>query len=120
MRETKPRPLAARRDDVDVLRLPGAEPSGVGRCDRCDRDWTSRARPRADGDARTRRRLALLRGVTAVNFDREARPYERVAQEALELLKARGLLTAGMRVLITKGDQPGSGRSNTLLLMDVG
>jgi pyruvate kinase len=70
--------------------------------------------------ARTRRRLALMRGVTAVNFDRGARPYERVAQDALELLKARGLLSAGMRVLITKGDQPGSGRSNTLLLMDVG
>ncbi len=70
--------------------------------------------------ARTRRRLALMRGVTAVNFDRGARPYERVAQDALELLKARGLLSTGMRVLITKGDQPGSGRSNTLLLMDVG
>ena len=43
--------------------------------------------------ARTRRRLALLRGVTAVNFDRGALPYERVARDALELLKARGLLS---------------------------
>ncbi|WP_372694256.1 pyruvate kinase [Immundisolibacter sp.] len=68
--------------------------------------------------ARTRRRMALLRGVTAINFDRD-RPYERVAQDALELLKTRGLIERGMRVLITKGDQPGSGRTNTLLLMDV-
>jgi pyruvate kinase len=70
--------------------------------------------------ARTRRRLALMRGVTAVNFDRGARPYERVAHDALNLLRERGLLSKGMRVLITKGDQPGSGRTNTLLLMDVG
>ena len=70
--------------------------------------------------ARPRRRLALMRGVTAVNFDRGARPYERVAHDALSLLRERGLLSKGMRVLITKGDQPGSGRTNTLLLMDVG
>ncbi|MDD3650820.1 pyruvate kinase [Immundisolibacter sp.] len=69
--------------------------------------------------ARTRRRLALMRGVTAVNFDRGARPYERVAHDALALLRERGLLAKGMRVLVTKGDQPGSGRTNTLLLMDV-
>jgi pyruvate kinase len=68
--------------------------------------------------ARTRRRMALLRGVTAINFDRD-RPYERVTQDAVELLKGRGLIAPGMRVLITKGDQPGSGRTNTLLLMDV-
>jgi pyruvate kinase len=68
--------------------------------------------------ARTRQRMALLRGVTAINFDR-ARPYERAAYDALELLKERGLVVANMRVLITKGDRPGSGRTNTLLVLDV-
>ncbi|WP_372715806.1 pyruvate kinase [Immundisolibacter sp.] len=69
--------------------------------------------------ARTRRRMALLRGVTAISFDRGARPYERAAYDALDLLKERALISANMRVLITKGDRPGSGRTNTLLLLDV-
>jgi pyruvate kinase len=69
--------------------------------------------------ARTRRRLALLRGVTAVEFDRGALPYYEVAHDALTQLKERSLLAKGARVLVTKGDRPGSGHTNTLLLMDV-
>lgn len=69
--------------------------------------------------ARTRRRLALLRGVTPVEFDRGGVPYYEVARDALAQLKDRGLLAKGMRVLVTKGDRPGSGHTNTLLLLEV-
>ena len=69
--------------------------------------------------ARTRRRLALLRGVTAVEFDRGAQPYYEVARDALAQLKDGNLLTKGMRVLVTKGDRPGTGHTNTLLLLEV-
>ena len=68
---------------------------------------------------RTRRRLALARGVTAVEFDRGALPYDQVARDALARLKERGLLDRGQRVLVTKGDRPGTGHTNTLLLLDV-
>ena len=68
---------------------------------------------------RTRRRLALARGVTAVEFDRGALPYDQVARDALGRLKDRGLLDKGQRVLVTKGDRPGTGHTNTLLLLDV-
>lgn len=69
--------------------------------------------------ARTRRRLALLRGVTAVEFDRGALPYYEVARDALAQLRDRNLLAKGMRVLVTKGDRPGSGHTNSLLLLEV-
>ena len=69
--------------------------------------------------ARTRRRLALLRGVTAVEFDRGALPYYEVARDALAQLKDRGLLAKGMRVLVTKGDRPGTGHTNTMMVLDV-
>ena len=69
---------------------------------------------------RTRRRLALARGVTAVEFDRGALPYDQVARDALARLKERGLLDKGQRVLITKGDRPGTGHTNTLMVLEVG
>ena len=68
---------------------------------------------------RTRRRLALARGVTAVEFDRGALPYDQVARDALARLKERGLLDKGQRVLVTKGDRPGTGHTNTMMVLDV-
>ncbi len=67
---------------------------------------------------RTRRRMALCRGVTPVAFTVDH--LENQVHEAIERLKQRGVLQDGDRVLLTKGDGTGSGGTNTMKIVRVG
>ncbi|WP_020648123.1 pyruvate kinase [Solimonas variicoloris] len=71
---------------------------------------------------RTRRRMALCRGVYPYAFQPsdEAAPGLAKTFEAIDLLKARGMVADGDRVLITKGDGVGPGGTNTMKIMTVG
>lgn len=69
--------------------------------------------------ARTRRRMALYRGVRPVAFDSDRRPYDQVVDDALETLKNEGLLQSGQRVMLTKGDHRTAGATNTLKFLRV-
>jgi len=71
---------------------------------------------------KTRRRMALCRGVYPIAFvpsDDDA-PGLAKTFEALDLLKARSALADGDRVLVTKGDGVTSGGTNTMKIMHVG
>lgn len=69
---------------------------------------------------RTRRRMALCRGVHPLPFapgdDNASRPSEDAVQDLL----ARGLVNTGDRVLVTKGDFNGPGGTNTMKILHVG
>ncbi|SER16838.1 pyruvate kinase [Solimonas aquatica] len=67
---------------------------------------------------RTRRRMALCRGVYPVAFAKGG-DAPNVVREAIEVLRYRGVLAEGRRVLITKGDGAGSGGTNLLKIMTV-
>lgn len=67
---------------------------------------------------RTRRRMALCRGVYPVAFVRGGEAPT-VVREAIDVLRYRKVLNAGDRVLITKGDGSGSGGTNTLKIVTV-
>ena len=69
--------------------------------------------------ARTRRRIALYRGVRPVAFDSDRRPYDQVVDDALNALKEEGLLQSGQRVMLTKGDHRTAGATNTLKFLVV-
>ena len=71
---------------------------------------------------RTRRRMALCRGVYPIAFtpsDDDA-PGLAKTLEAIEILKYRGAVADGDRVLVTKGDGVSSGGTNTMKIMRVG
>ncbi|MFT4045846.1 MAG: pyruvate kinase [Solimonas sp.] len=71
---------------------------------------------------RTRRRMALCRGVFPVAFvpsDDDA-PGLAKTLEAIDILRHRGALADGDRVLVTKGDGVSSGGTNTMKIMRVG
>jgi len=71
---------------------------------------------------KTRRRMALCRGVYPVAFvvrDEASGGLVRTL-EALNRLKYRGAVADGDRVLVTKGDGVGPGGTNTMKIMKVG
>ncbi|HXH02586.1 MAG TPA: pyruvate kinase [Candidatus Competibacteraceae bacterium] len=69
----------------------------------------------------TRRRVTLYRGVYPVAFDVVHANPNRVIQEALETLKARGAVADGDRVIVTKGEFEGiAGGTNTMKIVIVG
>ncbi len=71
--------------------------------------------------ATTLRRVTLYRDVVPVEFDFNSVPYDGVTQEVLRVLKARGAVADGDRVIITKGDLHGySGSTNGLKIVTVG
>jgi pyruvate kinase len=69
---------------------------------------------------RTRRRMALCRGVTTIDFTPSDLDTLKPTQEAIACLRARGFLQNGDRVLITKGDFNGPGGTNTMKVLPVG
>jgi len=72
-------------------------------------------------EAATLRRVTLYRDVVPVEFDFNSVPYDGVTQEVLRVLKARGAVSDGDRVIITKGDLHGySGSTNGLKIVTVG
>ena len=71
--------------------------------------------------ARTRRRVALYRGVQPEAFDSEQLPNEAVNREAVRVLEEKGVVRPGDRVVITKGDYVRAhGGTNALKVVQVG
>ena len=71
--------------------------------------------------ARTRRRVAIYRGVQPEAFDSEQLPNEAVNREAVRLLEDKGVVQPGDRVVITKGDYVRAhGGTNALKVVQVG
>jgi pyruvate kinase len=69
---------------------------------------------------RTRRRMALCRGVYPVIFNPSSLDGVLAVKEAVEALAKRGLVKDGDRVLVTKGDFTGPGGTNALKIVTVG
>ena len=69
---------------------------------------------------RTRRRMCLCRGVTPVDFPPNPEETMSSVQDAVRCLEQRGLLKAGDRALVTKGDANYSGGTNTMKIVTVG
>lgn len=69
----------------------------------------------------TLRRVTLYRDVYPVEFDVTRIPYAEVTREVLAVLYARGAVTDGDRVILTKGDLHGhSGGTNGMKIVTVG
>ncbi len=69
---------------------------------------------------RTRRRMALCRGVYPLDFDPSQLETLAPIREAMDFLKKRALLKDGDRVLFTKGDMNSAGGTNTMKIIKVG
>ena len=69
---------------------------------------------------RTRRRMALCRGVYPYLFEPADLDSSRPSEEAVQDLVRRGVLESGNRVLITKGEFNGPGGTNTMKILCVG
>lgn len=67
----------------------------------------------------TRRRIALYRGVQALQFATNNYDPLLSAKPAIEWLQQQGKINAGQRVIMTKGDGSESGGTNTLKLITV-
>lgn len=72
------------------------------------------------GHERTRRRMALCRGVTPVAFVPSQIESLVQTSEAIASLKYRGVLADGDRILVTKGDGTGPGGTNSMKILEVG
>lgn len=87
--------------------------------------WMSRINTRLPIFALTRyetteRRVALYRGVEAVAFDSGIEYGPEVNGQAIQVLKERGLLAAGDKIILTKGEsQEVEGGTNTLQILCV-
>jgi len=87
--------------------------------------WMSRINTRLPIFALTRyktteRRVALYRGVEAVAFDSGTEYGPEVNDQAIRVLKERGLLAAGDKIILTKGEsQEVEGGTNTLQILCV-
>jgi pyruvate kinase len=69
---------------------------------------------------RTRRRMALCRGVFPIAFTPTSLDAQKPTEEALAHLRDKGILKPGVRVLLTKGDFTGqAGGTNTMKVMQV-
>jgi pyruvate kinase len=71
------------------------------------------------GHERTRRRMALCRGVYPVDFVPSSLDSLTPVNEAIELLLKKKLLNNGDRVLMTKGDFTSTGGTNTMKIVMV-
>ena len=72
-------------------------------------------------EAATLRRVTLYRDVEPVKFDVTGIHYNAVTREVLRVLKSRGVVADGDRVIITKGDTHGhSGGTNGMQIVTVG
>lgn len=69
---------------------------------------------------RTRRRMCMCRGVYPIEFVPSGLDTSKPVREAVECMRARGLLKDGDRVLVTKGDFNGPGGTNTMKIVIVG
>ena len=69
---------------------------------------------------RTRRRMALCRGVYPILFDPTSLESVVSVREAVGALSQRGLVQDGDRVLLTKGDFTGPGGTNAMKIVTVG
>ena len=69
---------------------------------------------------RTRRRMALCRGVYPLDFTPSTLDAMVATQEAIDNLVKRELLAKGDRVLMTKGDFTGAGGTNSMKISTVG
>ncbi len=69
---------------------------------------------------RTRRRMAMCRGVFPVAFDPAELGGLTQVREAIDCLKSRNVVADGDRVLVTKGDGSGSGGTNSMKIVKVG
>ncbi|MGI9275045.1 MAG: pyruvate kinase [Endozoicomonas sp.] len=68
----------------------------------------------------TERRVALYRGVEAVAFDSGSQYGPEVNDRAIEELKERGLLEAGDRIILTKGETGEvEGGTNTMQIVNI-
>ncbi|WP_172807558.1 pyruvate kinase [Endozoicomonas ascidiicola] len=87
--------------------------------------WMSRMNTRIPIFAMTRyetteRRVALYRGVEAVAFDSGTKYGPEVNGRAIDVLKERGLLSAGDKIILTKGEsQEIEGGTNTMQIIRV-
>ncbi|HWY25252.1 MAG TPA: pyruvate kinase [Nevskia sp.] len=68
---------------------------------------------------RTRRRMALCRGVYPVPFMPSNLETLKPVAEAIECLRYRKVLDSGDRVLVTKGDMTGPGGTNSMKIVTV-
>jgi pyruvate kinase len=68
---------------------------------------------------RTRRRMALCRGVYPVAFQPSQLETLKPVAEAIECLRYRKVLDSGDRVLVTKGDFTGPGGTNSMKIVTV-
>ncbi len=68
---------------------------------------------------RTRRRMTMCRGVTPIAFSPDELHSSLTIPDAIEVLKNRGDLHTGERVLVTKGDLMSPGGTNTLKIVTV-
>ena len=68
---------------------------------------------------RTRRRMALCRGVYPVAFQPSQLETLKPVAEAIECLRYRRVLDQGDRVLVTKGDLTGPGGTNSMKIVTV-
>ena len=66
---------------------------------------------------RTRRRMALCRGVYPVAFEPSMLETLKPVAEAIECLRYRKVLDSGDRVLVTKGDFDGPGGTNSMKIV---
>jgi pyruvate kinase len=66
---------------------------------------------------RTRRRMALCRGVYPVPFLPSMLETLKPVAEAIECLRYRKVLSSGDRVLVTKGDMTGPGGTNSMKIV---
>ncbi|HUS24198.1 MAG TPA: pyruvate kinase [Candidatus Binatia bacterium] len=69
---------------------------------------------------RTRRRMALCRGVYPIEFEPRQLDTLQPSKEALETLIRKKLVQQGHRVLLTKGDFTGPGGTNSMKILTVG
>jgi pyruvate kinase len=69
----------------------------------------------------TERWMSLYRGVYPVSFDASSVPRGDINRSAIEELRSRGLVNAGDRIIITKGDFSGiGGGTNAMKIVEVG
>ena len=67
---------------------------------------------------KTKRRMALFRGVTSYIYDPTSAPYEYVNEQAIDLLKEKGHLQKDDLVILTKGARLGvHGSTNAMLIL---
>jgi len=67
---------------------------------------------------KTKRRMALFRGVTSYIYDPTSVPYEYVNEQAIDLLKEKGHLQKDDLVILTKGARLGvHGSTNAMLIL---